>query len=93
MTDRERIDEQINVITEELDRRQGHDPNHPEDARLILAALGAAGYAIYRPDDCADFEVRQLWGHGNAPWDVEGFSKKQPKLGASYRLVPVGGDS
>jgi hypothetical protein len=47
MTDRERIE----IVAESLRRTAGDDNNREYDAMELLAALEAAGYAIYRPDE------------------------------------------
>ena len=70
------------------------DPEMPEydgEAQSILAALEAAGFAIYRPDDCATVFVDSCLRDHEGCRAVDEHVPDSPP--GSYSLVPVGGDS
>jgi hypothetical protein len=78
-------------------------------AEGLLAALEAAGYAIYRPEDCEQVEVedeiplitmnRNAARPADGPfcltvdWEVGEAWLETYLPDGTYRLVPVGGDS
>lgn len=89
MTDRERI---VEVLTKaalffDLDETEKHAV---ELVERQLAALEAAGFDVYRPDDCAIVEsIGPLYASDerNTVYQYSALPK------GTYRLVPVGGDS
>jgi hypothetical protein len=98
MADRERI---VEVIEEAITVEIWDQPSEARELALeALAALEAAGYAWYRPDDCEQIDlctaepmdgVTVLTAEWDEPYHQTKVLERLPQV--RYRLVPVGGDS
>lgn len=111
MTDRERL---VETMAKALNDKHGPETmdevdwedasevfkgQYRDEMRFVLAALEAAGYAVYRPEDSVLAEIR----NGDPIpidnpihlYDPDGTHRlvRCGTITGTYRLVPVGGDS